>query len=381
MDEQRSQGQRIIAVKSQDSRLPRGERNSAIEILRIIAMLFIVLSHACSHGEIDRVSAPITLNKLFLQWSTLGGIGVNLFFMISGYFLCEKEFKRTSISRLLAQGWFYSIALFLVFKFGFGYDYSLSELVLVFLPTLFYEYWFLTAYLVLLLLSPFINAMINALSRKQFLLLIATTVILWVGIRTFTSSEMLGTAIPFSVTMYLIGAYLRKYPQNWFAVKRNRVIMTVASFGLLFASTLVIAPVAARFSALQEHVSFFYARNTLLTVGAAVGLLALFLHCKPFNSKFINTVAGCTFGVYLIHENPVARVMLWCKWLNNAPYVDSLLLIPRILAAVLIVFCGGVLIEYLRQLTIDKPMTKIIDWVLRKLAALGGKCAGWIIKR
>lgn len=370
-----------IARKGTENHLSRGERNSAIEILRIISMLFIVLSHACFHGEIDRASAPVTLNKMFLQWGMLGGIGVNIFFMISGYFLCEREFRLSSVSRLLAQGWFYTIALFLVCKFGFGYNYSMSELLMVFLPTLFYEYWFLTAYLILLLLSPFINVMINALTRKQHLLLIATTVILWVGIRTFTTSEMLGTAIPFAVTMYLIGAYLRKYPQNWFAVKRNRVIMAVVSFGLLFASTLVVAPAAARFSALKEHVGFFYDRNSLLAVGAAVGLVAIFLHCKPFHSKFINVVAGCTFGVYLIHENPAMRVVLWNRLLNNAPYVDSAWLIPRVLAAVAIVFCGGVLIEYLRQLTIDKPMTKIVDWVLHKLVALGGKCAGWIVKR
>lgn len=370
-----------IVQKGKEMRLSRGERNSAIEVLRIISMLFIVLSHACYHGEIDRASAPITLNKLFLQWSMLGGIGVNIFFMISGYFLCEREFKLFSVSRLLAQGWFYTIALFLVGKFGFGYNYSMSELLMVFLPTLFYEYWFLTAYLILLFLSPYINALINALSRKQNLLLIVTTVTLWVGIRTFTTSEMLGTAIPFAVTMYLIGAYLRKYPENWLAVGKNRVFLTVASFGLLFASTLVVAPLAARFPGLQEYVGFFYARNSLLTVGAAAGLMAIFLHCKPFQSKFINTVAGCTFGVYLIHENPAMRVILWERLLNNAPYIDSAWLIPRVLAAAVIVFCGGAVIEYLRQLTVDKPMTKIIHWALSKLSALALGCTRLIFKR
>ena len=181
--------------------------------------------------------------------------------------------------------------------------------------------------------------------------------------------------------MYLIGAYMRKYPENWFAFKKNRSFLTVASFGLLFASTLVVAPVAAKFPSLKEYVGFFYARNSLMTVGAAAGLMAIFLHCKPFQSKFINTVAGCTFGVYLIHENPAMRVILWERLLNNAPYIDSAWLIPRVLAAAAIVFCGGAVIEYLRQLTVDKPMTKIIHWALSKLSALALGCTRLIFKR
>lgn len=359
---------------------PRAERNSSIELLRILAMLFIVLSHACGHGGIDRTSAPLTFNKLFLQWGSMGGVGVNIFILISGYFLCEKEFKRTSISRLLAQVWFYSIAIFLVCKFGFGYHYSLSSLVTVFLPTLFNEYWFLTAYVILLLLSPFLNLLIKAISRTQYLHLLATVLILWMGIRTFTTSEMMGSAVPHMVTLYLVGAYFRQYPQNWFSVRRNRIAMTVGSFGFLFLSSIVISPVAAKVPALAEKITFFYARNSLPPVGVAVGLLNIFLHLKPFCSKFINTVAGCTFGVYLIHENPAARVLLWKKLFNNAPYIDSLTLIPRVLLSVAIVFCVSLAIEFLRQKTIDKPMTRMIDAIAGKLVSLGRKCAQRIVK-
>jgi surface polysaccharide O-acyltransferase-like enzyme len=343
-------------------------------------MLFIVLSHACGHGGLDKASAPLTLNKFFLQWGSLGSMSVNIFVLISGYFMCEKEFKLVSVSRLLAQTWFYSIALFLVCRFGFGYSYSMSQLVTVFLPTIFCEYWFLSAYIILLLLSPFLNQLLAALSRKQHLQLITTTLFLWVVIRTFTTSEMMGGATPHFVTIYIIGAYFRKCPQNWFSVKRHRIMVTAGSFALLFLSSVAVSLVAIKVPALAEKVNFFYSRNSLLAVSCAVGLLNIFLYCKPFYSKQINTIAGCTFGVYLIHENPVVRTLLWKKLLYVAPYIDSLTLIPRILLNVVIVFCVCILIEFLRQKTIDKPLANCVDAAFRRIIGFAHTCAQRILK-
>ena len=67
-------------------------RQSNIELLRIIAMMFIILYHIAFHGNWDDGSIfwpdEITFNVLFLQ-SILpfGKIGVNIFVLISGYFL------------------------------------------------------------------------------------------------------------------------------------------------------------------------------------------------------------------------------------------------------------------------------------------------------
>lgn len=358
----------------------RSTRNSSIELLRIIAMLFIVLSHAGSYGGFEIKATPLTVNNLFLQWSKLGGIGVNIFILISGYFLCEKEFKLVSVSRLLAQGWFYSIVLFLVCRFGFSYHYGLFELATVFLPTIFLEYWFLTAYIILLLFSPFINIMLSKITQKQHLQLIVTTLILWIVIRTFTTSEVLGTTVPYVFTIYVIGAYFRKYPQNWFSNKKHRIQITVFSSALLFLSSAAISILATKVSALNDKTAFLYAKNSLLSVACAVGLFSMALYRKAFCSKWVNVVSGCTFGVYLIHENPVFRFYLWNNLLNNAPYFNSPTLIPRILLSVAIVFSVSALIEFLRQKTIDKPLANCVDAAFRRIIGFAHTCAQRILK-
>ena len=59
------------------------QRNSSIELLRIVAMLFIVLSHLCVHNGVDVNALPYSFNKIFLQCGILGNIGVNVFVIIT----------------------------------------------------------------------------------------------------------------------------------------------------------------------------------------------------------------------------------------------------------------------------------------------------------
>ena len=91
-------------------------RNSNIEIVRIISMIFIVLSHYTVHNGIENASLPLGLNRYILEISTLGNIGVILFVLISGYFSIEqKEFKFKKIISLYLQVMFYSTSIYLLF--------------------------------------------------------------------------------------------------------------------------------------------------------------------------------------------------------------------------------------------------------------------------
>ena len=73
------------------------------------------------------VSNPLLLVLI----ATVSGV---LFVLISGYFQCTAGFRPQSVTRLLAQVWFYSLSLFLVCRFGFGYPYTADMLWQVFLP-------------------------------------------------------------------------------------------------------------------------------------------------------------------------------------------------------------------------------------------------------
>lgn len=147
-------------------------RNSEFEFLRIISMFMIVLCHFCAHGTLDitNVNAAqghiMEVNLFFLF---LGPIGVTLFVLIGAYFLCEKKFNFRRPISLVLQTVFYSFILYLFFLLKDNHlPFQAESLKALLLP--FPEpsgYWFVEAYLVLLILMPLLNLLIQNLTRYQ----------------------------------------------------------------------------------------------------------------------------------------------------------------------------------------------------------------------
>ena len=68
--------------------LPSKQRNSSIELLRIISMVMIMFYHFSIHGHFDFATASVSVSRLWLNFISMGGkIGVDLFVLISGYYL------------------------------------------------------------------------------------------------------------------------------------------------------------------------------------------------------------------------------------------------------------------------------------------------------
>ena len=80
---------------------PRRQRESGLELLRIIAMLLIVTHHVCYWGGVQGSTA---LEQVLMKCCGLGGrLGVNIFVLISAYFMVQKKFKLTRILNTILQ--------------------------------------------------------------------------------------------------------------------------------------------------------------------------------------------------------------------------------------------------------------------------------------
>ena len=342
------------------------QRNSSIELLRIIAMLFIVLSHLCVHNGIAMSEMPISVNKIFVQWGTLGNLGVDIFVIISGYFISTKDFSRKRLIDLLTQVWFYSILLAVVCIFAFHVTVGTKDIIKVVLPTIFAEYWFFTAYIVLLLISPFINILIKNLERASFAKLLFILVGLWVVIPTFTKQSMYGGELAQFVLLYLIGAYFRKYPDNCFSKRKVRSWCTALCWALLLLSVICVDLLSSKLGgALNAYRGYFFSRHSLLIVGIAVGMFAIAVYRKPFTSKLINTVSSCVFGVYLIHDNPLVRKIIWTRIFPISQIYDSSLFILYAAGIVITVFLVCAAVEFVRSKTVAMPISNAVDRVVR----------------
>ena len=145
-------------------------RQSNYELLRIIAMMMIIGLHyfnADMGGVIDNVSIGTTNYYLTYLFESIFMVGVNVFVLISGYFMIKKDTinirKCVDLLILLA---FYGICFYII-RIFIGIDkFSIKNLIKVSLPILAGSRWFVKTYIILVILSPFINkSLIELFSR------------------------------------------------------------------------------------------------------------------------------------------------------------------------------------------------------------------------
>lgn len=93
----------------------RSNRNSNIEILRIISMVLIVAHHYAIHG-FSMPNLPVIKNKVVVEFLFAGGkLGVNCFILISAYFLVNRKFSGKRLLKTTGAAWFYSVACLILF--------------------------------------------------------------------------------------------------------------------------------------------------------------------------------------------------------------------------------------------------------------------------
>lgn len=106
------------------------QRDSNIELLRVVAMLMIILHHYCLNSGIQELIDVnhLTANAVLLQLMSVGGkLGINVFFLISGYYLYYCNFKALHIVKMLAEVIFYTL-LVAIFLHVIGYRYTIRRI-------------------------------------------------------------------------------------------------------------------------------------------------------------------------------------------------------------------------------------------------------------
>lgn len=348
-------------------------RNSNFEVLRILSMLLVVLAHACTYGGFEYAFSGYRMNRLFVEMGWLGNLGVAVYVIISGYFLSGKPAGIPAMSRLFSQVWFYSMGLFLLFRLGFGVEYSGEALLKVLFPTVFSEYWFFTVYIILAFLSPYLNMLTESMNRKVFQRLLAGLLLLWSVIPLLTGQHMYGAEVPQFVMLYLLGAWFRRNPDGLLCRAAVRWSLIFGAAAVLLASSVLADYCGAENPKMAVLAEALYSRGSPAILTCAVGLFAQALYRKPFSSRWINTLSGCTFGVYLIHENPAVRRVLWSELCGHVKYYASASLIPRMLLSVVSIFLICAAVEFLRQKTVAGKLAAAVEAGLLRLCSCGNK--------
>ena len=273
------------------------ERNLSIELLRIYSMFFIVIGHVTGYIAQAGVlqNNPSWIERVLSALS--GGMGtcaVDLFVLITGYFLITST--TLGVRRFLSiyvETVFYLVSITLVFLLSGQATWG--DLAKSFFPLAPTKFGYVTKYLGLILLAPFLSRLALSLSKKQYevllliLLLLNTTLVYGFPLGNLYGG---GWSLMWFICLYFVAGYLRLHGNSGVWMRRCPWLIAYVIGVIVWAS---IQFFGVKQVALDYH--------SVITFSIAFSLFVLAKNTGITDSRLIRFFAPNTFGVYLIHQH------------------------------------------------------------------------------
>lgn len=283
---------------------------------------------------------------------------VNIYIMLSGYYMVKSKFRLHKLVVLWMEATFYSFVLKLVFMLTGADDFSIISLASCLFPITTGRYWFLTIYVGMYLISPFVNILINALDKRQHSLLnllLFGLCSLWVSIHPSIAGMNSGGGwgLMWFIVLYITAAWFRLYytPNH----KPLRWLLVYLLIPFMIATAQVVLG-NLNISILQSVVSNWFRYDSAPVYVMTLCLFMGFLNIKVTYesvSALICRIAPSTLGVYLIHAH--ANVSPWSWEILNLPDKMTSVLFPLIqLSSVIAIFLICIGIDFLQKATFGK---------------------------
>ena len=359
----------IESAKSNDKQARQKDRNSSIELLKIVGIFAIVVSHITqtltpknganyainiSHAS----SNPTVLALSLLRY--LGVFGNSIFFFCTAWFLLNS--KGSNCKKwlsMIANAWLISIIILAV-SIMTSADLNKEMLFKSVFPTTLESNWYLTCYVIFYAIHPFLNLIIRNITQKQHLRIAISLAVTYLGMTALKSDLLFCTKLTIWIAIYFVISYLKLYAPKFIDKKKTNVTLcvigTVGTVGLLLLTNLA----GQHFGFASDKLQHWAINNNPFILMFTFGIFNL-VRQKTFTSRAINYIASTSLWIYLIHENIIVRrlfrpaVWVWLyenvKWFY--PY-------PAIALFSIGLFVASLLIGIVYSATINKLVDKII---------------------
>lgn len=340
-------------------------RMANLELLRCVAMMMVVVLHYLGKGKILSDLTGEYLGSMELVAWILEAfciVAVNTYMLISGYFLSTSTFKLSRLVKLYLQLWTYSVgigALAVITGIVPMKELEIHDLLTFIFPVSMGHYWFVTAYIFMYLFLPFIGSAVKRMTQKQLQVALGLLFLVFCVSKSVLPLRLemdgQGQECIWYLCVFLAAAYIRRFGSAFVAtMKRSIGLYVLAALGI-WGLTMGLRRVYLATGSLGRIIKIGLEYNHILPFLASLGLFGIFLHVKlpeKFGSA-INKIAPYTLGVYLLHENLTVRY-LWPKWLGAGEVSSIGGLLVGTLAAVVVIFAVGILVDALRTAAMNK---------------------------
>lgn len=323
------------------------ERHIGIDLLRILSMFLVLTLHILGQGGIlAGLSAASLRFKAVWFLEIAAYCSVNCYALVTGYVSVLSNFKYSRIIALWFQVFFYTLLAALCFKIFMPSAVWSGAFISALMPLTHVQYWYFTAYFGMFFFIPYINKLVLSLSKAQFKALITALITLFSIVPTLFQADLFNFSSGYSmlwlVVLYFIGAYIKLH-----GFGRSHGKLWYFSGYLFF----VAAAWLTKFVPTGINPNMFVSYTSPLIVGSAV---FLFLFCEKITAvpnfpKFlISTFTPASFGVYLIHTNPLVWMALLANRFKAYTSFGTVKLAAAVFATAVAIYVACSLIDIIR---------------------------------
>lgn len=327
------------------------ERDSNLELLRIVSMVMIIFAHYAGHGGLieNTVGANHVLGLLL---KTGGKIGVICFVLISTYFMSKQKFRSSALLKTILQTIFYAFLVLGILAVS-GHDIKLQALAGPVLCIVSGLYWFVTAYVGLYMFQPVLKTCTDHLSEKRSAVFL-TIMFITLDILAFPfgANGFISSNFVFFMFLFFVGAHLRNHQMKIRIIDKVPAVVYVVSVMCIVCGTMVLEYVFKHHGdETNDHVFMLYEINSPFVLFGGMSLFWMFKKIPVFRSKLIDRIASNMFGVYLLHDNPNIRSILWHDILRIDGVYDenTLMVVLHVLLCAVIIVAAASVIESVRR--------------------------------
>lgn len=348
-------------------------RESNIELLRIVLMFMIITLHynwpdmgkALAYAYNSDSNA--SFNFLWImQNASLGA--VNCFIIVSGYYSINRtDIKISKIINLLGSLCIYNLVAYFINCGinGFTNTFSLKSMISQSLPI----NYFLFLYIALYILAPYLNLVIDKLTKKQYktmLIILICMFSVWeygvdivemVMTGPLKSISVIGkqgdqggyTIVNF-ILLYLIGAFFRKFD---IPVKFKKKSLIVGYIGSVVCLSIINN---------MQYSNLIWQYNNPLVIIEACTLFLLFAKMKINTSKVINFFSSAMLGVFFLHVRSVFMQELWKESRIQESIENGLL-------STIFTYISSIVVMFFAALAIVIIVNSTLVWIWNKVCS------------
>lgn len=316
-----------------------------IDLLRIIAMFMIVVTHVLAQGGIRKEVAGTFDLHYFVTWLLQIAVywAVNAYALISGYVGWRSRFRYSKMLELWLQTFFYSLSFALMFQL-LGKEVTGKDWLIAFFPILTGKYWYVTAYFGLLIFMPFLNLALERLATKDLGRILGIAFVSFSLVPALFNNKLdefaldRGYSSIWLMILYLAGAYLAR--QDLKRLPRNSLLLVgyVCSVALSFVLKNQVG-----------KIWFWYTSPTMITSALCIFIIFARLTITPGRlQRLIRHLAPTTLGIYLVHLNPLVVRFLLRDFAQPLVSQPLLVFLTTIIGVSVLIFILSSGIDYLR---------------------------------